>query len=124
VKFDADVSEARYQLINSLFDRVITFRLKELNAAWKAIHDSEKKLGANPSAEAKRLLAEARKLATSVPITEKEAADRSIAGSFQGVKKGQKVAGRQAEFEEKWDSFASKNYAEAKALAEKAASAK
>ncbi len=124
VKFNADVSEARYQLINSLFDRVITFRLKELNAAWKAIHDTEKKLGANAGAEARRLLAEARKLASSVPITEKEAADRSIAGAFQVVKKGQKVAGRQAEFEEKWDSFASKNYVEAKALAEKAATAK
>ena len=31
-----------------------------------------------------------------------------------------KVAGRQAEFEQKWDAFATKNYAEAKALAEKA----
>ena len=31
---------------------------------------------------------------------------------------------RQAEFEEKWDSFAVKNYAEAKALAEKALTAK
>ena len=124
VKFDADVSESRYELLNSLFDRLITFRLKELNAAWKAIHDTEKKLGANPNAEAKRMLAEARKLATSVPVTEKEASDRAIAGSFQEVKPGQKVAGRQAEFEEKWDSFAVKNYAEAKALAEKAATAK
>jgi phosphoglycerate transport regulatory protein PgtC len=124
VKFDADISEARYELVNSLFDRVITFRLKELNAAWKAIHDTEKKLGAKAGAEAKKLLIEARKLASSVPITEKEAADRSIAGSFQVAKKGQKVAGRQAEIEEKWDSAASRNYAEAKALAEKAATAK
>jgi phosphoglycerate transport regulatory protein PgtC len=106
VKFDADVSEGRYELVNSLFDRAVTFRLKELNAAWK------------------RLIAEARKLATSVPITEKDAADKTIAGSFQEVKPGAKVAGRQAEFEQKWDAFASKNYAEAKALAERAASAK
>jgi phosphoglycerate transport regulatory protein PgtC len=40
------------------------------------------------------------------------------------VKPGQKVAGRQAEFEEKWDAFAVKNYTEAKALAEKALAAK
>jgi ABC-type Fe3+ transport system substrate-binding protein len=136
VKFNADLSEARYELVNSLFDRILTFRLKELNAAWKAIHAAEKKhealiaqqkkagpqLASAP--EALRLIAEARKLATAVPITEKEAADKSIAGSFQVVKKGQKVAGRQAEFEEKWDTFASKNYAEAKALAEKAATLK
>ncbi len=124
VSFNADVSEGRYELVNSLFDRVITFRLKELNAAWKAIHDTEKRLGTGANAEAKRLLAEARKLASSVPITAKEASDPAIAGSFQEVKKDAKPAGRQAEFEERWDSFAVKNYAEAKALAEKAAGAK
>jgi ABC-type Fe3+ transport system substrate-binding protein len=124
VNFNADVSEGRYALLNSLYDRMITFRLKELNAAWKAIHDAEKKLGAGASAGAKKMIADARKLATSVPVTEKEASDPSIAGAFRELKKGEKAAGRQAEFEEKWDSFAVKNYAEAKALAEKAASGK
>jgi ABC-type Fe3+ transport system substrate-binding protein len=124
VSFNADLSESRYELLNSLFDRVVTFRLKELNAAWKAIHDAETELGAGASAEAKRLIGEARKLATTVPITEKEASDKAIAGSFQEVKAGQKPAGRQAEFESRWDNAVVKNYAEAKALAEKAATAK
>lgn len=124
VNFNADLSEGRYALVNSLYDRLITFRLKELNAAWKAIHDAEKKLGAGGTAEPKRLVAQARQLATAIPITEKEASEKDIAGSFQEVNKGQKVAGRQAEFEEKWDAFAVKNYAEAKALAEKALAAK
>src|SRR5262249_42137331 len=124
VNFNVDLSEGRYELLNSLFDRVITFRLKELNAAWKAIHEAETKLGSGGSPEGKRLIAEARKLASTVPISEKEASDKSIAGAFQEVKPGQKVAGRQAEFEEKWDSIAVKNYAEAKALAEKALTAK
>jgi ABC-type Fe3+ transport system substrate-binding protein len=121
VNFNADLSETRYELLNSLFDRLITFRLKELNAAWKAIHDAEKKLGAGGSADAMKLVADARRLASSVPISEKEAGDKAVAASFQELKKGQKAAGRQAEFEEKWDSSAVKNYAEAKALAEKAA---
>jgi len=124
VIFNADVSEARYELINSLFDRVITFRLKELNAAWKAIHDAEAKLGARPSAEATRLMAQAIKLAGAVPITEKEASDRAITGAFQEIKAGQKAAGRQAEFEAAWDAAAVKNYAEAKALAERALAAR
>jgi ABC-type Fe3+ transport system substrate-binding protein len=124
VAFNADLSEGRYALLNSLFDRLITFRLKELNAAWKAIHDSEKTLGTGGGADAKKLLAEARKLASTVPVTEKEASDPKVAGAFQQLKKGQKAAGRQAEFEEKWDSFVVKNYAEAKTLAEKAAAAK
>src|SRR5215213_3716923 len=73
VNFNADLSEGRYELLNSLYDRLITFRLKELNAAWKAIQDTEKKLGANANAEAKRLIGEARKLAGTGPITDKEA---------------------------------------------------
>jgi len=124
VKFNADVSEKRYQLVNSLFDRVITFRLKELNAAWKAIHDTEKKLGDKASPAAKKMLDEARKLASTVPISGAEAGDPAIMNSFHKLKKGEKAAGRQAEFEEKWDAAALKNYGEAKALAEKAASAK
>jgi ABC-type Fe3+ transport system substrate-binding protein len=124
VNFNADLSEGRYELLNSLFDRLITFRLKDLNAAWQAIHRAEQKLGSGANAEAKRLLAEARKKASGVPITEKEASDPAIAGAFVRLQKGQKVAGRQAEFEQKWDAFASQNYAEAKSLAEKALTAK
>lgn len=124
VKFDAAVSEIRYELLNSLYDRMITFRLKELNAAWKAIQTAEQKLGAAAGPKAKRLLAEARGLATAVPVSEKEASDPAIAGSFQAVKPGKPVAGRQAEFEQKWDAFAVKNYTEARALAEKALTAK
>jgi ABC-type Fe3+ transport system substrate-binding protein len=135
VNFNADVSEGRYELLNSLFDRVITFRLKELNAAWKAIHDAETKLCMRDcsqarlsevaaTAEPRRLVIEARQLASTVPITEREASDRAIAGSFQEVKPGQKAAGRQAEFESRWDAAVVKNYAEAKALADKALSAK
>ena len=116
--------ERRYELLNSLFDRLVTFRLKDLNAAWQAIHTAETKLGTRASAEAKRLIAEARKLASSVPITETEASDPSIAGAFRRLKKGEKVAGRQAEFESRWDAVASKNYAQARALAEKALTAK
>lgn len=124
VKFDAAVSEIRYELLNSLYDRLITFRLKELNAAWKAIQTAEQKLGVGAGPEAKRLLAEARRLATAIPLGDKEASDPAIAGSFQEVKPNKPVAGRQAEFEQKWDAFAVKNYADAKALAEKALTAK
>ena len=54
---------------------------------------------------AQGLLAKARQLATAVPITEKEASDPTIAGAFRELKQGEKVAGRQAEFESRWDSL-------------------
>jgi phosphoglycerate transport regulatory protein PgtC len=143
VSFNAGLSEARYELLNSLYDRVVTFRLKELNAAWKAIHDAEKKHEAAMAGykqavdaagrgvsvvyemtEPVRLILAARGLASSVPITEKEAADPAIAGAFQEVKPGQKAAGRQAEFEARWDAAVVKSYADAKSLAERALTAR
>jgi ABC-type Fe3+ transport system substrate-binding protein len=124
ITFNSELSEQRYELLNSLFDRIVTFRLRELNAAWKAIHTAETKLGAKASAAAKGLLSKARQLASAVPITEKESIDPAIAGAFQALKKGQKAAGRQAEFESRWDAAAVKNYAEARAMAEKALTAK
>ena len=124
ITFNSELSEQRYELLNSLYDRVVTFRLRDLNAAWKAIQTTEMKLGANASPAAKDLLKQARRLASTPPITEKEAIEPAIAGAFQALKAGQKAAGRQAEFESRWDAFASKNYAEAQALAEKALTAK
>jgi phosphoglycerate transport regulatory protein PgtC len=124
ITFNSELSEARYELLNSLYDRIVTFRLKELNAAWKAIQTAEAKLGPKASAAAKDMIAQARKLASTVPISEKEAGDPSIAGAFQVLKAGQKAAGRQAEFESRWDAAALKNYTEARALAEKALTAK
>ncbi|MGQ0665140.1 MAG: ABC transporter substrate-binding protein [Pseudomonadota bacterium] len=119
VKFDADLSEARYELLNSLYDRLITFRLKELNEAWKTIHAAEAALAKKADAEGQRLIARARALATSVPITDRQAGDPQVAGAFQSGQKDKPV--RQAEYEEQWDSFAKRNYAEAKSLAEQAA---
>ncbi|MBI3503592.1 MAG: extracellular solute-binding protein [Proteobacteria bacterium] len=124
VNFNNDVSETRYELLNSLFDRLITFRLKELTEAWKAIHAADAAVAKSKSDEGRKLLADARSLATSVPVTEKEAGDPQIAGAFQEKKPDKPVAARQAEFEEKWDAFARRNYAEAKSLAERAARAR
>jgi ABC-type Fe3+ transport system substrate-binding protein len=124
ITFNSELSEKRYELLNSLYDRVVTFRLKELNAAWKAIQTAEAKLGGKANPAAKDLLAQARRLASTVPVTEKDASDPSIVGAFQVLKEGQKAAGRQAEFESRWDAAALKNYTEARTLAERALTAK
>ncbi len=124
ITFNSDLSEQRYELLNSLYDRVVTFRLKELNAAWRAIHTAETKLAGKANPAASELIAEARARASRVPITEKEALDPAIAGAFQVLKPGQTPAGRQAEFESRWDAAALKNYTEARTLAERALTAK
>ena len=73
VDFDDKLSSARRNVVNSLFDHVITFRHAELRAAWSAIHAADSQVtsaragGRNVEAAAVQL-AEARKLASTVPL--------------------------------------------------------
>lgn len=120
VKFDLALSKNRYNVVNSLFDTMITYRLKDLVAATKAIQDAEAKAGGNPKAA--KLIAEAKALVAKMPITEAQAADKAFNAIFKTKRKkaSTKVEGRQAEIEKGWDDMVVANYAKAKALAEKA----
>jgi len=126
VKFDVDKSGARYNIVNSLFDVLFTYRLADLTAATKAIHAAEAALAGKSNAEAAKLVQEARALVDKMPITEDEAIDEKYPGVFTSDvfkdrrKADTKVPPRQAEMEEKWDAFALANYREAKAKAEQA----
>ena len=126
VKFDVELSKDRYNIVNSLFDVMITYRREDLVEATRAIQNAEAALAgkSNPAAEA--LIKEARALVTAMPISEAEAVDGKFPGVFTSdvykkrKKASAKVPQRQAEIEEKWDSFTKKNYAEARAKAKKA----
>ncbi|MBW1768107.1 MAG: extracellular solute-binding protein [Deltaproteobacteria bacterium] len=126
VKFDVGISKDRYNIVNSLFDVMITYRRKDIAAATRAIQKAEATLAGKSNAKAKALIKEARALLTAMPISESEAVDTKFPGVFTSdvykkrKKAGVKVPPRQAEIEEKWDSFTKKNYATAKAKAEKA----
>ncbi len=124
VKFDVLLSKARYNLVNSMFDVMITYRLDDLRDAVKAIQEAEAKLAGKPNAKAKALIDEARALVAALPITEAEAADPAFAGIFKKKRKKatDKVTGRQAEVEQQWDEFVKGNYAKAKQKARQAAS--
>ncbi len=116
VKFDVQLSKARYNLVNSMFDVMITYRMDDLRAATKAIQEAE---AANGNAQ---MIAEAKALVAALPITEAEAANPEFAGIFKKKRKKatDKVTGRQAEVEQQWDDFVKANYAKAIKLANKA----
>ena len=124
VKFDVLKSKARYNLVNSMFDVMITYRLDDLRNAVKAIQDAEAKLAGKNNPKAKAMIEEARALVAALPITEAQAADPAFAGIFKKKRKKatDKVTGRQAEVEQKWDEMVKSNYAKARKLAEQAAS--
>lgn len=126
VKFDVGLSKERYNIVNSLFDVMITYRREDLAKATEAIQKAEAALKGKPNAEAEALLKEARNLIAAMPISEAEAVDNKFPGVFTSdvykkrKKASVKVPQRQAEIEEKWDAFTKKNYADAAAKAEKA----
>ncbi|MFQ5995025.1 MAG: ABC transporter substrate-binding protein [Acidiferrobacterales bacterium] len=122
VKFDVRLSKSRYNLVNSMFDVMITYRLDDLRAATRAIQKAEAALARNPNPKAAKLVEEARGLVAALPITEQKAGDPNFSGIFKKKRKKRAdvVPKRQAEVEEQWDSFVKKNYAEALAKAEQA----
>jgi len=122
VKFDVKKSKNRYNLVNSLFDVMITYRLEDLQEAVKAIQDAQAAMEGKSNAEAAALIKQAQALVAAMPIDEAKSLDEGFSAIFK--KKRKKVTdvveGRQAEVEQKWDAMVKANYAEAKALAEKA----
>jgi len=113
VNFDADLSESRYYVVVSLYDQLVTFRHKELAAATRAIHDAERRLGGRKSGA----LEEARKLAFSPAIDEKQAADKALLATFKADKKDPTATRRKTQIEEEWAARAKANYAKAAELA-------
>ena len=120
VNFDSNLSEARYYLVVSLFDQMITFRHKELQAATKAIHDAAAKLAVKPNPQGLKLLVEARELAFSPAVDETKARDAGFLGVFRATKKTTEVTRQLSALEERWSSEAKKNYARAAELAAQA----
>ncbi|WP_286240048.1 ABC transporter substrate-binding protein [Neptuniibacter halophilus] len=122
--FDLNLSKNRYNLVNSMFDVMITYRMDDLRAATGAIHEAETALAEKPDAEAQALLEQAKALVAKLPISEAEANDPDFAAVFTQKRKkaSDNVNGRQAEVEAQWDSFVVANYQQAQSLAEKALS--
>ena len=123
VKFDVLKSKARYNLVNSMFDVMITYRLDDLRAAVRAVQLAEAKHAGGDNAEAKALIAEARALIEANPIDEAKSLDPEFAAIFTKKRKKatDKVGERQAQVEQQWDAMVVENYRRARELADKAA---
>ncbi len=122
VKFDVLKSKSRYNLVNAMFDVMITYRLDDLRAATGAIQDAEKAIAGKNNAEAEKLIAQAKALIATLPIDEGKSLDKEFAGIFKKKRKKatDKTTGRQAEVEQQWDTMVKENYSKALELAEKA----
>ncbi len=124
VKFDLALSKGRYNIVNSLFDVMITYRLEELQTAVRAIQEARMALAGKSNPQAEKLIAEAEALVNKMPVDEAKAGDPAFNAIFKKKRKKAttKVTGRQAEVEAEWDDMVKANYARAAELAGKAKS--
>ena len=120
VQFDAVLSESRYQVVTSLFDQMVTFRLKELQAATKAIHDAEKALKAKPNAQGSALVKQARDAAYAPLVGETNAKNEEFLELFRKNRRDVAVAKQLTGLEQLWATKARENYERARSLAEQA----
>ena len=121
VKFDSELSQSRYYLVNSLYDHTITFRHKELVAATRAIHEAAAKMSKKPNAQAKRLLDEAREYAFKSLVSAEKAADKDFLALYSTTARDAQRTKQVTALEEYWGREARKNYARAEELAKQAA---
>lgn len=121
VRFDSELSESRYAVVSALFDQTITFRLKELQVATRAIHEAEGKLAAKPYAQAESLVKQARALTFTPVVSEIAIKDKEFLQLFKKNKKEVEVNKKLTAFEEQWNSKAKDNYEKAAQLAAQAA---
>lgn len=120
VQFNSDLSETRYNVVSSLFDQAITFRIKELQAATKAIHEAEAALARKPNPKAAALLKDARAAAFTPVVDAAKVADKEFLAVFAASKKDAAVNKRVTALEDHWNSSARANYERARALADQA----
>jgi phosphoglycerate transport regulatory protein PgtC len=120
VAFDSELSESRYNVVSAMFDQSITFRIKDLQAATKAIHAAEAALAKKPNAQGAALLKQAREAAYTPVVGATLAADKDFLALFTANKKESAVNKQITGLEDRWNRSASENYARAKSLAEQA----
>ena len=106
IAFDTQLSRQRYQLVNSMFDVMITFRLQALRRTWKTIHEAEALLENLEAPDLTERVKEARSLASEIPVSPDEAVSPVLSSVFVRHKPGLSVPVRQTKLEAEWASFA------------------
>ena len=121
VQFNSNLSEQRRAIVVSMFDQMVTFRLKEIQAATKAIHDAEKKLAGKNHPQSADLIRQAKAAAYAPILSEAEVRSADLLELFRKSRKDVEVSKRISALEEQWGSKAKENYVKAQALANQAA---
>ena len=120
VQFNTELSGQRYPVVISLFDQMVTFRLKELQAATKAIQEATAALKAKPHAKGSELLAQARSLAYTPLVGAENVKNKEFLELFRKSRRDVAVSKQLTGMEQLWSDKARANYERAQQLATEA----
>ena len=120
--FDVYKSRLRYNLVNSLFDVMITYRIDELKEAVISLQQAEKQLLSSTRANNNLAgaLVHGRDLINYLPIKELTSYDLKFTNKFNQKRKKtlDVMKGEQGEIEATWDAKIRTNYLLSKEIAE------
>ncbi len=116
IAFDVQKSRLRYNVVNSLFDAMITYRLDELRSAMQAVQAAEQLMLSTPAAglpAVARAVIQGRDLIRWTPIDELTSRDPKFTAKFKKTRKQASdiIDGEQGNIEQQWDQHIVENYA-------------
>lgn len=117
--YDAALSQERYEMVNLLFDQVITRRLLDLKIFWRHYHELKSNAQVKNSPDALELINQAKKSITKVPFSLDRAISEKI--DFQQYHSGLDVPIEQKNIQKEWRFKVQKDYSQAMAYLVKAA---
>ena len=116
LNFDIKLSRQRYNLVNTLFDTMITFRVKKLNHIWEKIYQAESLLENNENSMLSQNIQEARHLISTIPVSRKEMLNQEFTSIFRHHKSGITLPAKQLDLELAWKQFAQGNLEHSEAV--------
>lgn len=122
IAYDIELSKQRYQLVNSIFDNLVTFNFKALKQASNKIIELEKITADTPNPTISSLINQASSLLYTGLISEEQAANEQFRGKFTKKRKNKDdpLPPAQKAIEDQWHKAISERYAKANALLDKA----
>jgi phosphoglycerate transport regulatory protein PgtC len=117
--YDTELSRRRYQLVNALFDQLVTYRLLERRKIWKQLLWLSRLHGKKKLDEV-RITGKVLDLICGVPVNEKESLDSKLNQLFEVTAIGDQTRKRRILLQ-RWDDFVSSRFLEAETVLSKAA---
>lgn len=101
-EYDSHLAVRRYQLVNALFDELVTLRLDFMQQSWARLDALRQRLDQHPQADFEPAYAAIREDLLSIPFAESRLQDTQLLDSFTQVLPGAQLSPAQLEEMDAW----------------------